>query len=122
VITAARTAANTSVICPSEAVRHSSIETRRSSTSRPCSLAKVRIEERVILEDRPGQFGGDQAAVGVHEIEVHPAEFLDPAPFTASRETDLVTAVRRGLHLGASEQRSLPPHFAAAGPTGRRRV
>src|SRR6478735_8241178 len=51
------------------------------------------------LEDGAG-LGGDDVAVGVHEVHVHAAELLDVLALLAVEEDDLVAAVGGRLLLG----------------------
>jgi hypothetical protein len=101
VTTAAVPQAKTSVISPdSTPVRHSSMSTRRSSTVEALLLGQLEDRgPRDALEDRAGELGGDERAVGVDEEEVHPAELLDPASLDGVEEDHLVAAVLDRLEL-----------------------
>ena len=79
---------------------HSWIGIRRSSGSRPISLASARTERAGdALEDRAGELGRDQPVVLRHEEQVHPAELLDVGVRRGVEEDGLVAAVLDALEL-----------------------
>ena len=99
--TAAVPQANTSVISPQATPsRHSSMENLRSSTSVPGLLGEL--DDRRAgdaLQDRAG-LRGDDVAVGVDEVHVHPAELLDVRALGGVEEDHLVAALGDRLLLG----------------------
>src|SRR4029079_12055381 len=77
---------------------------------------------RDALEDGAGQLGGHDRAVLQDEVEVHPAELLDPPALHGVQERDLVAAVGRRLYVrgqaGGAVATTLGLPGAAGGGSG----